>query len=74
VSDILNVCAFGANKTKIVYQANLNFKTINPYLDFLTKNGLLDLISGPNKVYKTTSKGAELMQSFKLVHDELSEL
>ncbi|MGD0954864.1 MAG: winged helix-turn-helix domain-containing protein [Methanotrichaceae archaeon] len=33
VSRILDVCQNGANKTKIVYQTNLNFRTINPYLD-----------------------------------------
>ena len=32
ISQILFICAKGANKTRIVYQANLNFRTVDPYL------------------------------------------
>lgn len=35
-SQILKICLDGAIKTKIVYQANLNFRTANSYLDILT--------------------------------------
>jgi len=38
ISQILDICINGASKTRIVYQANLNFRTINPYLEMLTKN------------------------------------
>jgi len=31
----MKICMNGASKTKIVYQANLNFKMVNPYLDLL---------------------------------------
>ncbi|MGD0954087.1 MAG: winged helix-turn-helix domain-containing protein [Methanotrichaceae archaeon] len=41
VSKILDVCLNGANKTKIVYQANLNFRTVNPYLDLLIGKNLI---------------------------------
>ena len=37
ISKILDTCTKGANKTKIVYQANLNFRTVNPYSELLTK-------------------------------------
>jgi len=43
ISQILDICIDGASKTKIVYQANLNFRIINPYLDLLTKNGLINI-------------------------------
>ncbi len=46
ISKILNICIDGASKTKIVYQANLNFKTIKPYLDLLTRTGLIDIDRG----------------------------
>ncbi|MDD1750488.1 MAG: winged helix-turn-helix domain-containing protein [Methanothrix sp.] len=68
VSVILEVCKSGANKTRIVYQANLNFKTINPYLDILIKNGLIELNQGN---YKTTQKGAILMGDLKQVNEKL---
>lgn len=30
ISEILRVCMKGASKTRVVYQANLNFRTVNP--------------------------------------------
>ena len=42
ISQILLVCAKGANKTKIVYQANLNFRTVDPYLKLLMERGLIN--------------------------------
>ena len=41
ISEILDVCRTCACKTRIVYQANLNFRTVNPYIDLLIKNNLL---------------------------------
>ncbi|MDD1736625.1 MAG: winged helix-turn-helix domain-containing protein, partial [Methanothrix sp.] len=38
LSKILKICLNGASKTRIVYQANLNFRTVNPYLQTLIKN------------------------------------
>lgn len=74
VSDILEICTAGANKTKIVYQANLNFRTVNPYLDLLTTKGLIDIAEGSTKTYITTDKGEELLESYKAVHSELNGL
>jgi predicted transcriptional regulator len=42
ISEILDICKDGANKTRIVYQANLNFRTVDPYIDLLIKNNLLE--------------------------------
>ncbi len=39
-AQILEICANGAGKTRIIYQANLNSATGTQYLDNLTKNGL----------------------------------
>ncbi|HOT07082.1 MAG: hypothetical protein A4E45_01254 [Methanosaeta sp. PtaB.Bin039] len=73
VYDILTICREGANKTRIVYQANLNFRMVNPYLDLLAKNGLIDVVQGHTTTYKTTSKGSELLERFRLVQNELYE-
>jgi hypothetical protein len=35
------VCGGGATKTQIVYKSGLNFHTIIPYLDLLTRSGLV---------------------------------
>jgi predicted transcriptional regulator len=48
ISKILDRCVEGANKSRIVYQANLKFGTVNPYID--------------------------LLENFKQIHRELSEL
>ena len=71
ISQILEICMDGASKTKIVYQANLNFKTVNPYLDLLIKNGLIQVNEGRAIVYETTPKGIGLIESIKRVHDKL---
>ena len=74
ISKILDICAAGAHKTTIVYQANLNFRTVNPYIDLLTKNGLIDVKTDSKiVVYETTTRGLKLLDTFKQVHNELSQ-
>ena len=74
ISKILDICTEGAHKTKIVYQANLNFRTVNPYLELLTKNGMInaqkehDLI-----VYETTTRGLALLDNYRQIQDGLSQ-
>jgi predicted transcriptional regulator len=74
ISQILEVCARGASKTRIVYQSNLNFSTVNPYLDLLLESGLLEEVNGPRILYKTTEQGIELMKGFKQYQDEIAKL
>jgi predicted transcriptional regulator len=64
IAQILDLCqGEGANKTKIVYQVNLNFKTVNGYLDSLLKKGLLEAIPGDrNPTYRTTPAGEEALE------------
>ena len=42
ITQVLDICVDGASKTRIVYQANLDFRTVIPYIDLLIKNGLLE--------------------------------
>lgn len=74
ISQILDICAIGASKTKIVYQANLNFRTVNPYLELLSKNGLIEAAQGQIVYYKTTPKGIKILKEFKHIQNELPEL
>lgn len=69
---ILSVCSEGANKTKIVYQANLNFKTVNPYIELLVKSGMIEIKEGQINIYETTNKGKELLKSFKEIQSSLN--
>lgn len=70
-SKILEICLNGASKTKIVYQANLNFRTVNPYLDVLIKNNLLEARKENHILYKTTSEGASIQETISKVNDML---
>ena len=61
IISILSTCIRGANKTRIVYQANLNFKTVEPYLHILEKNEFITVTKDKRPLYKTTPKGEELV-------------
>ena len=66
IVDVLTTSIEGANKTRIVYDANLNFKVAKEYLDFLIEAGLLEEVSeSKRRVYRTTEKGIALLTSFK---------
>ncbi|MFB3764167.1 MAG: winged helix-turn-helix domain-containing protein [Methanotrichaceae archaeon] len=65
-AQILEICTDSANKTRVIYQANLNSITGTQYLDNLTKNGLIEVIpAGSRLVYKTTPKGKELLEKLE---------
>ena len=67
-AQILALCQEdGANKTRIVYQVGLNFKTVNGYLDLLLEKGLLEDIPGKPIMYKTTEKGEGALESHKAI-------
>lgn len=74
-AQILEICIEGANKTRVVYQANLNSAKGAQYLDNLTKSGLVEVIpDGARFIYRTTSKGKELqekLEQFKSMMENL---
>jgi predicted transcriptional regulator len=73
ISKILDICTSGAHKTKIVYQANLNFRTINPYLELLIGSGMINAKREGNLViYETTTRGFALLDNYKQIEGELS--
>ena len=55
-----------AGKTEILYGANLNYKQLAKYLDFLLEGGFLSEVKGKRIVmYQTTSKGKGLLQQIE---------
>lgn len=74
ISQILDICRGGASKTRIVYQANLNFRTVNPYIDLLIKNDLIKAKQGNTIVYETTERGEALREDFEQINSQLTEL
>jgi predicted transcriptional regulator len=72
VAQILNVCEEAASKTRVVYQANLNFRTVNSYLETLIRNRLIEVRPGKNVLYETTQKGANLLEALNRVNEEVN--
>lgn len=73
IAKVLDICTDGAIKTEIVYQANLNFRMVNTYIDLLNKKGLIEVSQRRSTIYETTPKGIDLMQSLKQLNSELTE-
>lgn len=74
VIEILSRCENGENITKIVYQTNTNFTTIRTYLNFLTKNDLLQCQGTSPILYKTTAKGIEMRNRLRMIQTEEEKL
>jgi len=51
----------GANKTKLVYQSNLNFNRLTAFLNYLLEKDLIEK-NGDENIYKTTVKGREFLK------------
>jgi predicted transcriptional regulator len=69
IKSILLLCMNGgAKKTKIVYKANLNFKSADVYLKLLMDQ---KMIIKENASFRTTPKGAELLSNLKEVSASL---
>jgi predicted transcriptional regulator len=71
ILNILSICTKGASKTKIVYRANLNFKTATPYIELLSQNGLLHERGDSSRLYETTPHGIEVMKTLRQLGDDL---
>jgi len=67
IIDILEVAMEGANKTGIVYKANLNFKLVDEFLNLLQEYGLMEnKLDGDAKIkYITTEKGKMFLKKTK---------
>jgi predicted transcriptional regulator len=71
IAQILNVCKMSANKTRIVYQANLNFRTVDPYLKTLIRNELIEVRPGKHVLYETTQRGSNLLETINRANEDL---
>ena len=73
--DILKVLAHrGPLKlTHVMYKANVNFKMLKEYLDFLTKQGLVEekIIRREKIVYAITQRGVTVLKQFRELKDVL---
>ena len=70
IAQILATCQEeSVNKTKVVYQANLNFRTVVPYLDQLITKGFLEASSDKFPLYRTTEKGEKALESLREIEE-----
>ena len=63
IADILTVVRNGARKTRIMYQANLSYRLLDQYLDYVMETDLLSLKD--KSYYVVTSKGFEFLEKYK---------
>ena len=63
IADILRLGEAG--KTEIMYSANMSYRQLQKYLEFLVESGFMDRIIVPNPgvKYKITDKGHQLLEN-----------
>ena len=67
VCDILGVLSGGPTKpTHILYKANMSWKVLTTYLDYLTRHGLIekDDQGAKRSIYTLTHKGRSILQLY----------
>ncbi len=71
VADILAEALNGANKTRVMYRANLNFLRFERYLSELLEKELMVELNNPRSgvIYRTTDKGRDLLRVLKQVQE-----
>ena len=64
VADILTEALNGANKTRIMYRANLNFLSFDKHVSELLDKGLIVRENSPDGrvVYRTTDRGKRFLK------------
>ena len=77
IVDILSEAMKGANKTRIMYRANLNFIRFERYFGELLANGLIVVVDNPGVesggvVYQTTDKGRALLSILRQAQNIVS--
>jgi predicted transcriptional regulator len=72
VGQILKVANGGATKTKIMYEAFLNFAQMKDYLKVLTEDDLLSY-DGQTHRFKTTKRGLQFLDKYNQIEAMIKE-
>jgi predicted transcriptional regulator len=64
IADILQVVSQNAKKTRIMYQANLNYKVLQRYLKNIAAASLIDF-EATEQCYVLTPKGQDFLEAYK---------
>lgn len=68
-ADVLRAVKDKSRKTHIVYEANLNFKRCEGYLEKLKENGLVEINAHSPLQWDITEKGREYLEKYKEIRD-----
>jgi predicted transcriptional regulator len=63
VRDMLSVATERSRKTRILYDAHLNYRLLEKYLKILLKNGLMTTVD--DSCYLVTCKGKNFLQNYE---------
>ena len=66
IAAILDACVSDTCKTRIMLQANLNFKLLEKYLDHVMRLGLLQL---EGQTYSLTEQGRDFLNDYRHFHN-----
>lgn len=68
---VLDACLDESSKTGIVFQTNMNSRSVIPYIEILVKRGFMEIIDGKPLRYKITEKGVQILNSLRTIRKEL---
>ena len=72
MADLLKIAKGGSKKTRLVYQGNLNFKVITPYLKQLEEKGFLEY-NEETRTYFTTEAGLQFVEAYNRLESFMVE-
>jgi predicted transcriptional regulator len=71
LAEILEIVKEGTLKTQLMYRANLSFRQLHDYLNFMLKINLLERdVRNDKEIYKATARGLDFLQRYR----EITEL
>ena len=72
MASILTIASEGVRKTRIMYQANLSFRQLQEYLEYLTQRDLINKkIENTDNYYQTTERGFQFLKSYQQLRQQL---
>lgn len=68
IANILTVAKSGVPRTHLMYQANLSYRMLSTYVNYLVEIGLIETVKSEgnynHSVFKTTKKGQRYLETY----------
>jgi len=65
IAAVLRVIGEGAKKTHVMYGANLSYRLVSRYLNWVVRAGLVRTVRGSGSLYKVTAKGQRFLERYE---------